>query len=461
MTLGARLRESWAALTGTTSSVQARVIPLWQAGRPLPSPSDIQKLTDEGYRQNTLIAGCIWAIATSASEPTLVVERKKRDGTIESAIGFDADNLRALLEKPNPEQTTFTFLEQLFTHQQISGNWFCRKIRASAGNVVHLWPLNPARITIVPGANGWVKEYRFGNEKMPYPAEDVVHDALHPDPNDDFWGLSPIAVASRFIDLDNQASDWLRAYFLNNATPAGLLKLKARMPSEERKRIQELWTKDHSGLAGWHSVSVLDADAEYQEIGTSPGEKMRLDAIFNETEARLCMAFGVPAIVVQAVIGLNRSTYANYAEARRSFWLDTLVTLYKRCAQRLTDGVAKEFAADLCIRFDLSTVEALREQHDSRRKFAIDGWNAGLLTLNQALELIGLPPAVDVTVGEARKAASAPPSGFEGLLFRQGVREQHRRTLTPAEKKALARFRRVAQEHFRAQGHALVKHLED
>lgn len=473
MSIRSVIRNTFAAVTGPASVVYKSVVPTWKQGRALPAPNDIAALAEDGYRRNIIIAACIWCIATSASEPKLVVKRRKADGTLELATGADAAALRALLECPNPDDSSFTFLERLFTDQQISGNWFFRKMRATAGNVVAIVPMAPEQTKIAPNAFGFVDHYKYTGVKEPIPADDVVHDPLHPDPKDDFWGLSPIAVAARAVDLDNQAFDFLRAFFYNNATPAGILTLSTRVMPEERQRIKEVWTKEHSGPTGWHTTSVLDADAKYQEVGGNP-EKLRLQHVWDETESRMCIAFGVPAILVGAVIGLNRSTFANFQEARKSFWEDTLANLYKRCGQRLTKGLAKEFADDLVIEFDLSTVQALQEAAESKWKRAMDGWNAGLLTLDQALDMMGLPKEKDPAVGEARKAAPAAPdfggapAGLGGLLgagneppaafSRAGHR--HGRALTPAEKRAAAKFASVAREHFRAQVKALAAHLE-
>ena len=90
--------------------VQARIIPTWKAGRPLPPVDDYKRLAEDGYRRNVLVAACIWEIASSAAEPDLVVKRKKKDGTSEMATGADAEGLRALLMNPNPEHSMFTLL---------------------------------------------------------------------------------------------------------------------------------------------------------------------------------------------------------------------------------------------------------------------------------------------------------------------------------------------------------------
>lgn len=400
------MRDVMASALGADANVvAARILSTWQAGKSLPYPNDYRTFAEDGYRKNALIAGCVWEIATSASEPTLIVKQRRRDGSLEP-MQDPQDPLVALLAKPNPEQTTFTFLETLFTHQQVSGNWFFRKIRSAAGNVVQLWPLRPDRVKIVPGKDGWIDHYNFvlhgdPGEGIPYPAADVVHDPLHPDPLEDFWGLSPIAVLARFGDLDNSAADYLRAFFQNDATPAGILKLKAKVLSEERQRIKELWIKEHTQGKGWHTVSVLDADADYTALGASP-DKLRLSHIWDQTESRICTAFGVPPILVGALVGLNRSTFANYAEARRSFWEETLVPLYKRCGQRLTEGLALDFGEDLVIEFDLSTVEALQENRKLKDERAFRGWAEGLLTMDQALGIMGLP-LVGGAVGSSYK----------------------------------------------------------
>lgn len=461
-------RELMRMVSDRTKWVQARIIPTWQSGRPLAAPDDYEAFYKEGYVENELVASCIWEISTSASEAKMVVRSKKKDGTTEEAKGSQADALRQLLENPNPEMSTFNFLEQLFTYQQITGNWFTRKIRAKLGRgVVHLWPLDPRYTRVLPGSNGWVQSYKYEGVDETIPAEDVVHDPLRPHPLNPFWGIGPVAVLRRKIDLDNQCSEFLRVFFYNNATPSGLLKLKGRVEGPDRQRLKELWTKEHTGPSGWHSVSVLDADADYKEIGSSP-DKLRLQHIWDHSESRICMAFGVPPILVGCTIGLNRSTFANYAEARKSFWQETLLPLYTRCAQRLTKGIAKEFGEDLVIEFDFSNVKALQEQRESTY-VAIAGWNAGILTLNQTLKMFDLPELGEDGEKRVHEMQSAEePGGMARLLASQEkqrrllhtLHEHHKRAQTPAEKKALKRLHSVLTTHFAQQRKALVAHLE-
>ena len=310
------LTETWAAIS-PSASVSARVIPTWKAATPLGRPDDYTKFLDEGYRRNLVVAACIWEIVTSASEPELKVYRRDRDGS-EKEVTDPRHPLVSLLTKPNPEHSRYQLLEVLLTQQQATGNWFLRKIRSDAGRVVALWPIASQEVKIKVGPNGWVESYLWtpaGSPGVTIVAEDMAHDPLHHDPLNELWGLSPIAVLARHVDLDNMATDYLRAFFKNDGTPAGLLKFKTKVDPAERKRIKEMWTTEHSGGAGWHTVSVLDADVSYEMLGASP-DKLRLGNVWDQTETRICSAFGVPPILIGTLVGLNRSTFANSGRKR-------------------------------------------------------------------------------------------------------------------------------------------------
>jgi len=387
------------------SMVDARMIPVWKQGRPLPQPNDFKKFADEGYRLNSIIHSCISEIASSAAEPRLIIERRQGAEWVEvEDTGSEGESpglsLHRLLQNPNREQSQFEFLEELVTYMMVMGNDFIHKLRSARLKTVELWHLRPDRIKIVPGTNGIVQSYRFGpneSQQKTIKAIDVTHIKARPDPIDDYWGLSPIVACARAADVDDQVLDYIRAFFQNAGTPAGILKLKTQVDPDERARIAAMWRERQTG-ENFHSLAVLDADADFQNVGTVPGQ-LKIDFIFDSSESRICSVFGVPPIIVGTRIGLIRSTFANYREARRSFWRETLAPLYERIADKLTHGIAEEFSHDLRISFDLSSIEELQESQDSKRAHALAAWDKGVMTLNEAREMIeleNLGPEADI-----------------------------------------------------------------
>jgi len=389
--------------------VIARSIPFWRAARPLPHEHDFAVFARDGYRRNVVVYACVNEIAGGTGQVRLW-PCWSDDTELEPE-----HPLVKVLRRPNPEWSRFTFIERLVVDLEVMGNAYVWKRRNLLGKPAELWRLRPDRVRVIPAADGSVKAYEHKIEGVPQddiPTRDVVHLKL-PDPLDAYYGLSPLAVCARFGDLDNQAADYLRAFFTNGASPAGLLKLKNRVGDAEKLRIRLAWKDNYATQLGWHDLAVLDADAEYQELGSRP-EKLRMDSIFNATESRICAAYGVPPIVVQVQIGLARSTFANYREAVKSLWTETITPTYDRVADELTRGLAHEWSEDLQVKVDYSRVEVLQEAQAERRSFALSAWDKGVTTLNETRDLCGLPRLEGPEGDERRAPAPAALFGPDG-----------------------------------------------
>lgn len=423
-----RLSERFAApVPASDEQILARLMPMWQSARPLPQPHDYRAFAQDGFRRNAVIFSCITEISTSAAEPPLQALRMRGE---EAVLLPATDPLSMLMARPNPEQSRYELLSTLATHLHVAGNGYLHKVRARNSKPAQLWLLRPDRTEIKPGRNGLVEAYAYsvGGAATMIPAEDVVHFTMHPDPLDDYYGLSPIAILARFGDLDNSATDFLRAFFLNAGIPGGLLTFKSgRVGKDERERVRQSWKDQFSTSKGWHDVGVMDADVSYQELGSVP-KKLDLSTIWGVTESRICSVMGVPAVLVGVWIGLQNSTFANYETAQKSLWQETLSPFYVRLADKLTMGVASEFGADRLIRFDLSKVQALQEARVVREARAQKNWENGLLTMNEARTEQGYSEVPD---GNMRKAPAFSP-------FPAPV--QQRRVFPVTERHALPKF---------------------
>jgi HK97 family phage portal protein len=118
----------------------------------------------------------------------------------------------------------------------------------------------------------------------------------------------------------------------------------------------------------------------------------------NGAAREIALAFGVPPLL----LGLpGDNTHANYAEANRAFYRQTVIPLAKRSAEALVAWLAPAFGDGLRLEPDLDAVEALATERESlwRRVSA-----AAFLSDDEKREAVGygrLAPA-DALTGVAR-----------------------------------------------------------
>ena len=291
------------------------------------APYSYESAVRSGFAGNDLVYACIREIATSAAEARLVAYRTDTKGAMVEVEG----RIGKLLRDPNPWMTQFAFLETIHQHLNIAGNAYFYKVRSLRGvNAVAI--LRPDRVRLMD--DGVSAEYMIDNDVYELPPEDFGHLKL-PHPLDDHYGLSPLAVLGKHINLDSTLTDFQSVFFQNSGVPSGLLKIKRRISSQaEADDIRASWRAQFRGIRGWHQVAILDEDANYQKTGATLDES-DAPGVGERLESRICAALRVPPVLVGALVGMNHATYANYVEARRSFWEETLMPEYRRIQEFL------------------------------------------------------------------------------------------------------------------------------
>lgn len=357
-------------------------------------------------RHNELVYACIKIKADSATDPRLLVETRKNDREWSEDPGHP---LRRLLMRPNPRMDEAAFMRAAIVSMDIANVFYAEKVRSGARAVVELWPLNPAEVKEKKKRNAdgteEITHYEWGSgrAKKDIKLEDMLvrKDWELGDP------LSPLAVAMGSADADSAQTDFVRAFFNNAGVPSGILTIKGRSIDEiESQMIKAQWRAKYGrGLGHQHDIAVLDQNAEYQKIGAGLDE-LESETVRGITESRICMAFGVPPLIVYAYVGLLRATYSNLKEAWAGFWDATMSPLLKDWRafftwNLLTDFVDEELilAERLRLNWDLSQVAALQEDVDAVHKRERDALTAGAVTIDEYRAAIGKAPHPDKAVG--------------------------------------------------------------
>ena len=379
-----------------------------------------QNFASEGYSKNEIVHACIRELATSAASPRYYVQAPSVDG---GSVEIERGLLYDLTTKPNPYSDWYSFIEKLVTFLMLAGNAYVIKERGKSDQVSAMYLLRPDRVTIVAGdygAESYV--YTVGGIVYGVEARDMCHLAL-PNPAGDIYGLSPLQVAARTVNLDLNMTDFAKVYFANAGVPSGLLKVKRRLTSqEEASSIRSRWRSQFGGVNNFHRVAILDDDAEYQPMSNSPKD-MSLDGLHNLTESRICAVFGVPPILVGANVGLQRSTFSNYREARLAFHSETLEPMVSRILRYFNRNLFDEYTGNETLSVDWVAMRAMLDDQAATTARLTALFAGGIITLNETREALGFESVSDgairripSSVFEVTEGESAPVAVDDGPI---------------------------------------------
>ena len=361
-------------------------------------------LAKEGYAKSEIVNACIQKIAVGAASARYFIQAPTSDG---GAVEIDRGPLFDLLARPNPTSDWYSFIELFVTYLHTAGNVYTYKLRGQGRQIVALQLLRPDRIKIVPGDYG-AESYVYDVDGREYaiPLEDLCHMSL-PNPSGDLYGLSPLQTLAKAVNLDSNMTDFSKNYFQNAGVPSGLLRVKRRINTqEEASAIRARWRSQFGGKNNFHRTAILDEDADYQAMASAPKD-MAMSDMHDLTESRICAVFGVPAILVGANVGLQRSTYSNYREARMAFHSEKLEPMVHKIINHLNYYITSEYSGPETINVDWSAMRASLDDRTSETARINALFTGGILKLNEAREALGFDAVPD---GDVRRV---PSSTFE------------------------------------------------
>lgn len=198
-----------------------------------------------------------------------------------------------LFEQPNEIMSPFQLVRHWAWSLMFAGNSVSLKVK-SAGEVVELWPWNPADVTIRRAGNGLVYDLRDGSGKVARVDRSQVLHIPGLTTGDPLVGRSLIDLAGPSLRKHLYAETYHRRFYENDATPGGLLTTAGSLSREQRTELRESWQSRHQGSGNAGKLAVLDKGATYQSIGMSPRDSQFVEmAKFSVQE--IARIFGVPA----------------------------------------------------------------------------------------------------------------------------------------------------------------------
>ena len=353
---------------------------------PVWSSSDYGTLAREGYSRNPIVYRCVRMISEAAALVPFLIQ----DDGIEHSTHPALD----LLMKPNHHQAGQSFLERIYGHLLVSGNAYIEMV--TLNDVPReLYALRPDCLRMVRDDNGWPSAYEYSvnhrtrrftiGEREPEP---ILHLSLF-NPLDEFHGLPPLSAAHMAFDIHNASGHWNKALLDNSARPSGALVYGAadhqNMTDEQFSRLKRELEDGYSGASRAGRPLLLEGGLDWKAMGYSPKDMDFLQAR-NGAARDIALAFGVPPMLL-GIPGDN--TYANYKEANKAFWYQTILPLVGRTCGSFENWFSSIFGAPFTLTYDPDRIEVLASEREATWKRV---QNADFLTNNEKREAVGYQP---------------------------------------------------------------------
>jgi HK97 family phage portal protein len=369
----------------TKSSRTAKLLAFESGGKARWSPRNYPSLAREGYLANAIVHRSVRLIAENAAACSFLV--------FEGAAEREAHPLTLLLTRPNPRQDGGVFFEMLYAHLLLAGNAYIEAVALNE-QVRELYALRPDRMKLVPGADGWAEAYEYAVggrsvrfDQLSHRVPPILHLTFF-HPLDDHYGLAPIEAAAVAVDTHNSAARWNKALLDNSARPSGALVFSsdgAVLSEQQFGRLKRELGDTYEGTANAGRPMLLEGGLDWKPMSLTPKDMDFLEA--KHTAAReIALAFGVPPMLL-GIPGDN--TFANYAEANRTFFRQTVLPLATRVGCSLAQWLSPQFGDGIRVVIDADRIDALAADRAALWQRVS---NAAFLTLNEKREAVGYGP---------------------------------------------------------------------
>lgn len=234
-----------------------------------------------------------------------------------------------LFENPNPFYSRSEFVEAGQQWIDLVGECIIL-VEYIARVPVRLWVMDPAKFTPVKGdilktplaqkfLLGWVYTADNGIQ-ISLSTKEILQIKL-PNPRDPWRGIGPVQSSLVDIDSSRYSAEWNRMFFVNGASPDGVVQLEDSFSDDEFNDFTTRWRESHQGIGNAHRVAVLENNAQWV-----PNAFTHRDMMFAELRSQssdfIRKAFRFPKTMLGDTDTANRAV-AEAGEYQYGKWLIT------------------------------------------------------------------------------------------------------------------------------------------
>ncbi len=263
---------------------------------------------------------CIQWKADNIAEAPLRVARLLSDGSHE----FVAHPLNELLQEPSEDYDMAETLWLTVASLEVFAKSLWVKDRNRVDQVGQLVPFNGQEYSVEADNGRIYGKYHLetsGPRKTRSPDEVVAFRYLSP--YDRYDGVSPTDAAIRWLNLGSTVETSVRRLLLNGMFPSVVISPDKdwKPDKDEFDLFKQTITNYQTGPANSGKPFVALGGSKVTRVAFSLRDLLP-DEIMDRVEASASMAYGIPPVVISALVGLKNSPWSQMREARRAAYDD-------------------------------------------------------------------------------------------------------------------------------------------
>ena len=333
-----------------------------------------------GAYESDIYRAAVDAIARNAGKlkgtHVIILENDRKPG--------DTGLNRILQVRPNPYMTAYDLMYKLVTHYYLYNNAFAYLDKDEKGNLKAIWPIRPHSMEYLADPTGKLFcKFIVGKGKTYIlPFEDVFTIRRFFNDND-LLGDTNTAILPT-LELAHTQSEGMSQAIKANATIRGILKYNQVLSPEKLKEEKEAFINDYLTVANSGGIAAIDSKAEYIPLEIKPTaiDEKQLAAVKQKVYEYL----GITESIVN-------SSYTE--EEFNAFYESVIEPLALQFSLELTDKIftPREQAFGNMIMFEANRLQF--SSSSTKTNILKELMPLGLFTINQALEILNLPPVED------------------------------------------------------------------
>ena len=178
-------------------------------------------------------------------------------------------------------------------------------------------------------------------------------------PLDDWYGLSPLEVAAKAIDISNMALTWNAKLLENDMRPPGAMSTEQALDDEQYDRLKKEIKDKLQGYQNAAEPLLLEAGLKWENFAITPKDADWLNSD-KMNDRRICRVYNVaPELVGDS----ENKTYSNYQEARKALYLETILVHGGMLRDELNNWLTPAWETErLRLDIDRDQIEEIREE---------------------------------------------------------------------------------------------------